>query len=76
MFSIFALKTEVQKLCFDGEEDTSGEWYLSGKFGALCPEGHRFESHSGRHVGTLGKSFTHSCLLTPTQHQCCSWERL
>ena len=26
------------------------------------PEGRRFESHSSRHVGTLGKSFTCSCL--------------
>ena len=28
-------------------------WWLSGKFGALCPKGHRFESQSSRHVGTL-----------------------
>src|SRR6218665_2983422 len=26
------------------------------------PEGHGFDSRSSRHVGTLGKSFTHSCL--------------
>src|SRR6218665_1141320 len=32
------------------------------KFGGLCPEGRRFESHFSLHVGTLGKSFTHSCL--------------
>ena len=25
-------------------------------------EGRRFESYASRHVGTLGKSFTHSCL--------------
>ena len=37
-------------------------WWLSGKFGALRPEGRNFESHSSRHVGTLGKSFTRSCL--------------
>ena len=24
-------------------------------------EGHRFESHSSRHIGTLDKSFTRSC---------------
>jgi len=32
--------------------------------GALRPEGtcSKFESHSSRHVGTLGKSFTRSCL--------------
>jgi len=39
-----------------------GAWWLSCRFGALRPEGHRFESHSSRHIGTLGKSFTHSCL--------------
>jgi len=27
------------------------------RFGAFCPEGSRFESHSSRHVRTLGKSF-------------------
>ena len=37
-------------------------WWLSGKFGALRPEGCRFESNSSHHVGTLGKSFTHGCL--------------
>ena len=37
-------------------------WRLSGKFSALHPEGWRFESHSSRHIGTLGKSFTHSRL--------------
>ena len=36
-------------------------WWLSGRFGALCPESRRFASHSSRHVGTLGKSFTLSC---------------
>src|SRR6218665_4166513 len=41
----------------------------------------RFESHTSHHVGTLGMSFTHSCLwsfglLTPAQNQCCSRERL
>ena len=40
-----------------------GVWWLRGKFGALRPEGRRFESHSSRHVETLGKSFTRaSCL--------------
>ena len=37
-------------------------WWLSGEFWAVRPEGRRFESHSSRHVGTLGKSFTLSCL--------------
>ena len=57
-----------------------GAWWLICKFGALRPEGRSFESHSSRHVGTLGKSFTCCSLLrfsvsTPTQYQCCSWER-
>src|SRR6218665_973124 len=33
--------------------DIYGVWWLSGWFGALCPEGRRFESHSGCHIGTL-----------------------
>ena len=44
---------------------TCRAWWLSGKFGSVRPEGRRFESHSSRqsrHVGTLGKSFTRSCL--------------
>jgi len=32
----------------------------SGGFGA---DGRWFESHSSRHVWTLGKSFTHGCLF-------------
>jgi|SRR6218665_1025560 len=39
-----------------------GAWWLSGRFGALCPEGRKFEYPSSRHVGTLGKIFTRSCL--------------
>src|SRR6218665_3126779 len=43
-------------------------------------EGRGFDSHSNRHVGTLGKSFTYSCLCasreTPIQYPCCSRERL
>src|SRR6218665_2115234 len=37
-------------------------WWHSGKFSVLCAEGCRFESNSSHHVGTLGKSFTRSCL--------------
>jgi len=29
---------------------------------AFRPKGHGFESHSSRHVGTLSKSLTRSCL--------------
>jgi len=35
---------------------------LSDKFAALHSHGRRFEPHSSHHVGTLGKSFTRSCL--------------
>jgi len=31
-------------------------------FGAFGAEGRWFKSHSSRHVGTLGKFFTRSCL--------------
>ena len=42
----------------------NGAWWLSGRFGALSPEGRRFETHSSRQVRvrTLDKSFTYSCL--------------
>ena len=33
-----------------------------GRVDAFRPKGHGFDSSSSRHVGTLGKSFTHSCL--------------
>ena len=46
----------------DNDDCHDGSWWLSGKFVALRPEDRRFESHSSRHIGTLGKSFTHSCL--------------
>src|SRR6218665_1938841 len=39
-----------------------GVWWLIGRFVAFNPKGRRFESHSSCHVGTLGKSFTRSCL--------------
>ena len=32
-----------------------GAWWLTGKFGALRPEGRGFESHFSSHVGTFGK---------------------
>src|SRR6218665_2293001 len=60
---------------------SGGTLWLSGKVGALRPGGRRFESHSSYRLRTLGKSFTHSFLwcfgvLTPTQYQSCSRERL
>src|SRR6218665_352557 len=56
-----------------------GAWWLIGRFGAFHLRGCRFESRSSHHVGTLGKSFTSSCLWcfcmklheTPTQYPCC-----
>ena len=33
-----------------------------GRVDAFRPKGLGFDSRSGRHVGTLGKSFTQSCL--------------
>jgi len=50
-------------------------------FGALLPEGRSVDPHSSRHVRTLGKFFSHSCLWhfgmsTSTQNQCSSRERL
>ena len=49
-----------------GDYDSIGwhswPWWLSGRFGALHSEGRSLESLSSCHVGTLGKSFTRSCL--------------
>ena len=40
----------------------TGAWWLSGRIGALRPEGRRFESRSGHHVGTLRKFLAHNAL--------------
>src|SRR6218665_597425 len=40
-----------------------GVWWLNGRFGALHPEGRRFESHSICHVVILDKSFIRSFCL-------------
>ena len=37
-------------------------WWLTGRFVDFRPKDRKFESRSNRHVGTLGKSFTRSCL--------------
>ena len=42
--------------------DMCGVRWLIGRFGAFCPKGQGFESRYSRQVGTLGKSFTRSCL--------------
>src|SRR6218665_1714876 len=39
-----------------------GAWWLIGRFVTFRPKGRGFEYRSSRHVGTLGKSFTRSCL--------------
>jgi len=36
--------------------------YTPGRVDSCRPEGRGFESRSCRHVGSLGKSFTHRCL--------------
>ena len=40
----------------------SDAWWLMGRFDVFRPRGRGFESRSSHHVGTLGKSFTRSCL--------------
>jgi len=37
-------------------------WWRLGWDDDFQPEGREFDSRSSRHVGTLGKSFTYSCL--------------
>ena len=39
-----------------------GTWWRNGWVDSFQPEGRGFDSRSSRHVGTLGKSLTHSCL--------------
>ena len=34
------------KLSAKNEQNILGMWWLSGRFGALCPEGRRFEFHT------------------------------
>ena len=45
-----------------------------GRVDAFRPKSHGFDSRSNRHVGTMGKSFTHSCLWRSeilAQYPCC-----
>ena len=39
-----------------------GRGWCIGRVDDLRPKGNGFDSRSSPHVGTLGKSFTHSCL--------------
>ena|SRR6218665_1189327 len=43
-------------------------WWFIGRFVAFRPKGRRFESRSSRHVGALGKPFTHSSKLRHSIH--------
>ena len=63
--------TKAQALYFFLYLILPGAWWISGRFGALHPQGHRFESYSSHHVGTLGKSFTQSCLYN--EMWCPAW---
>src|SRR6218665_1993860 len=56
-------------------------WWRIGRVDAFRPDGRGFESRSSRHVGTLGKSFTYSCLYSASAFKlrhsvnCCGRER-
>ena len=39
-----------------------GTWWRLGCVDSFQPDGRGFDSRSSRHVGTLGKSFTYSCM--------------
>ena len=69
--------------CFKEEATRCGTWWRIGWFDDFHPDGRGFDSRSSRHVGTLGKSFTRSCLCSsawnsdrPIQYPWCSRERL
>ena len=57
-----------------------GALRLIGRFDAFRLKGHGFDSRSCRHVGTLGKSFTHSYLCASAWNSgtvsLLCWERL
>ena len=47
---------------FRGALKLVGRVWRIGRVDALRPKGHGYDFRSSRHVGTLGKSLTHSCL--------------
>ena len=49
-----------------------GMWWHIGRIEAFRLEGRGFESRSSHHVGTLGKSLTHSCLPVELRHSICA----
>ena len=73
-YSCFCVYKNVLFMIMSITRNVSGAWWLIGKFGALRLEGRRL--HSSRHVGTLGKSFTYSCIYCFGVYQCCSRECL
>ena len=44
------------------DNNNNGAWLRIGRVDAFRPEGRGFESRCSRDVGTLGKSFTYSCM--------------
>src|SRR6218665_1615418 len=74
---IFALRTTSDSFHYNGRSDQISlhRYYVTQRrggsvvvFGAFGVEGRWFESHSGRHVGTLDKSFTRNCLSDAMWH--------
>ena len=55
-------RSAIDSHCLCTFDWNSGAWERIGRVDAFQPEGRGFESHSIRHVGTLDKSFTFSCL--------------
>src|SRR6218665_1726061 len=47
--------------CIVNTNNSLGRGWCIGRVDAFHPKGHGFDSRSSYHVGTLGKSFTHSC---------------
>ena len=54
---------------------TEEQRLVAGRVDAFRLKGHEFNSHSSHHIGTLGKSFAHSCLWrfgVKLQHSICA----
>src|SRR6218665_3890670 len=52
----------IYRIGFKCMHGSIGAWWIIGRFVAFCPNGRGFEFRSSRHVGTLGKFFTRSCM--------------
>ena len=55
-------KKVVWELNDEDTDSSNGTWWRIGWVDDFQPDGRGFDSRSSRHVGTLGKSFTYSCL--------------